>query len=154
MIKVLFVCHGNICRSAMAEMMMKDLVARRHETEQWLIDSAGTSDEEHGADIYPPAKRTLQRYGVAVIPHRAKQLRRTMADDYDWFVCMSDVNVERSIRILGEQSADRVIRLMDLTDDRRDISDPWYSGDFETTYADLEKGLAALYSFAKSVSVR
>ncbi|MCF0110912.1 MAG: low molecular weight phosphotyrosine protein phosphatase [Erysipelotrichaceae bacterium] len=142
MIKVLFVCHGNICRSVMAEMMMKHLI--KDEKENWEIYSTATSREEIGCGIYPDAYEELHRHGIYVSSHRANQITRQMYDTYDYIVCMDANNVRNVKRMFGITEDPKLFRLLDITSLKRDISDPWYSGDFEKTYEDLSVGLRVL----------
>ena len=127
MTKILFICHGNICRSAMAQCVMQALVEQRGAAGRFFIDSAATSAEELGNPIYPPARRELQRHGIPVLPHRA---RRVTAADY-----------ERNLRrILPSDPGGKVRRLLP----GREVADPWYTGDFEATWNDVLAGCEAL----------
>lgn len=135
---VLFVCHGNICRSVMAEMVMKHLVAE--EGAEWVIDSCATSTEEIGNDIYPPAKRCLERHHVPYTHHAARQMTRQDFERYDRIYCMDQNNLRNIRRMFGDELASRVKLLMSLVGDDRDVADPWYTGDFEATYRDVVAG--------------
>ena len=140
MTKILFICHGNICRSVMAQCVMQALVEQRGAAGRFFIDSAATSAEELGNPIYPPARRELQRHGIPVLPHRA---RRVTAADYDRFdrLIVMDANNERNLRrILPSDPGGKVRRL--LPD--REVADPWYTGDFEATWNDVLAGCEAL----------
>ena len=140
MTKILFICHGNICRSVMAQCVMQHLVNARGAAGRFLIDSAATSCEELGNPIYPPARRELQRHGVPVLPHRA---RRVTAADYDRFdhLVVMDARNERNLRaILPADPGGKVRRLLP----GREVADPWYTGDFEATWHDVLAGCEAL----------
>lgn len=141
---ILFVCHGNICRSVMAEMILRDMLSDR---EDITIDSCATSTEEIGNGIYPAARRCLQAHGVPVLPHSARQIT---PDDYwrfDYILCMEEYNIRNLRRILGEAvwqqdqalNKPKIRRLLD-----RDVADPWYTGDFETAYRDIVEGCRKL----------
>lgn len=134
--KILFVCHGNICRSAMAEFIMKDLVKKAGLSEQFYIDSAATSREEIGNDMYPPAKAKLREKGISFDRHYARQVTRK---DYGIFdrIYVMDSNNQRNIRRIIPANPEHKIHML-LPD--RSIADPWYTGNFEKTYQDLVEG--------------
>lgn len=137
---ILFVCHGNICRSPMAEYVMKDLAARRGLSDRFFLDSAATSTEELGNPVYPPARRELERMGVPCGGHRARQLTPEDYRRFDLLVGMEQRNLRNMLRILGTDPEGKCRLLLP----GRDISDPWYSGDFHTTYRDVLAGCTAL----------
>lgn len=141
--RVLFVCHGNICRSVMAEMMMRHMAAEAGVSHLFEVDSCATSREEIGNDIYPPAKRCLAAHGVPFTKHAARQITPDDYEHFDLILCMEDYNILNLRRVLGEvlmvrDSALPVPKIRRLLD--RDVADPWYTGDFEATYRDLEEG--------------
>lgn len=140
--RILFVCHGNICRSVMAEMVMKHLTLSfsSREKSEWTIDSCATSTEEIGNDIYPPAKRCLERHDVPYTRHAARQITRADFDRYDHIYCMDENNLRNLRRMFGDELAGRVQLLMSLVGEDRDVADPWYTGDFESTYRDVLAG--------------
>lgn len=141
--KILFVCHGNICRSAMAEAMCREMLRERGISDV-VVDSAATSREEIGNRMYPSAQAKLREKGVLIGEHRARQLTRADYDDCDWLIGMDAANMRNMARICGGDPAQKMHRLLDLCGEVRDIADPWYTGDFEQTYEDLSLGLEAL----------
>ncbi len=152
-IKVLFICHGNICRSPMAEFMMKDLVERNGIADEFYIASAATSTEEiwngHGSPVYPPAQAELRRHGIGRTPYtdfsgkHAVQVTRADYDTYDYLLCAESYNIRNTTRITGGDPDHKIMRLLDFSDRPRDIADPWYTGVFDATYCDIEEGLHA-----------
>ena len=144
MIRILFVCHGNICRSPMAEFILRDMAAKRGLSDRLEVASAGTSAEELGNPVYPPARRELARHGLSCAGKTARQMTKEDYRSYDLVVCMESFNTRNLIRRLGGDPEGKIRRLLDFTDRPRDIADPWYSGDFETAYAEIAEGCAAL----------
>ncbi len=144
MTKILFVCLGNICRSPMAEFVMKDLVQRRGVAEEFVIASCATSAEELGNPVYPPARRMLASHGIDCSGKRAVQLRRGDYDSYDLLLGMESRNLQRMRAICGGDPAGKITRLLDGTERPRDIADPWYTGDFQTAWEDILEGCEAL----------
>ena len=140
MIKVLFICHGNICRSTMAEYVLKDMIHRFGLEQEFFIDSAGTSREELGNPVHPGTRRKLKQEGIPCGDHRARQLRKEEYAEYDYLIGMDQWNIRNMLRILGGDPDRKVYRLLDFTEDSRDIADPWYTGDFDATYRDVCKG--------------
>ena len=142
--KILFVCHGNICRSPMAEYVMKKMVADAGLEADFEIASAATSTEEIGNGVYPPVKRLLQEAGIDCSLHRARQMTMEDYRHYDHIVLM-DTNNMRNIRhIIGEDAQNKVCRLLDYTEHPGDIADPWYTRDFDLTWRQVNGGCKAL----------
>ena len=149
MTRVLFICHGNICRSPTAEFVFKDMAAKAGLADRFCIASAATTDEEIingvGNPVYPPAKAELARHGLGCEGKCAVQLRRDDYEKYDLFLCMDSANVKNSIRILGGDPQGKVKKLLSYTGSNRDVSDPWFTGEFVTAYNDIYSGCAALF---------
>ena len=144
MIKVLFICHGNICRSPMAEFVMKDLVKKAGLTAEFGIASAATSTEETGNPVYPPARRKLAEHGIDCAGKTARQLERSDYGRYDFLVGMDGANLKNMRRICGGDPAGKMSRLLDWTARPGDVADPWYTGDFEATWRDVLAGCTGL----------
>lgn len=142
--KILFVCHGNICRSPMAEYIMKDLVKKAGLEAEFSIASAATSSEEIGNAVYPPARRKLAEHGISCNGHSARQLRRQDYEDYDLLIGMDSYNIRNMNRILGGDPDCKIHMLMEYTDRFGDVADPWYTGDFEATWRDCLEGCTEL----------
>lgn len=147
MIKVLFVCLGNICRSPMAEFMFKDMVKKKGLEEFFLIQSAGTSDEEHGNPVHYGAKEKLNNVGISVEGKYAVQLKRQDYKQFDYIIAMEQRNIRDIYRIVGADKENKVYRLLDFSNNPRDIADPWYTGNFEVTYNDILEGLSSFLHF-------
>ena len=144
MTKILFVCHGNICRSPMAEFVMKDLVKKAGLAAEFEIASAATSTEEIGNPVYPPARSKLAEHGISCAGYAARQLRRQDYDRWDYLVGMDGANLRNMGRICGGDPAGKLHLLLDFTDRPGDVADPWYTGDFETTWRDVLAGCRGL----------
>ena len=151
MIKIMFVCHGNICRSPMAEFILKDMVARRRIADNFVISSTATSTEEIWGDIgnpvYPPAKAELAKHGISCDGKRAVQLKKSDYEKYDLFIGMDSMNIRNMHRILGGDPDEKIRKLMEFTGSGKDVADPWYSGNFDVTYRDIYKGCEALLEY-------
>ena len=144
MIKVLFVCHGNICRSPMAEFVMKDLVKKAGLASQFHIESAATSREEIGNPVYPPARRKLAEHGISCEGHAARQLTNRDYDEYDLLIGMDQANLRDMYRICGGDYVGKMSLLMDHTARPGNVADPWYTEDFEATWQDVLEGCQGL----------
>ena len=142
--KILFVCHGNICRSPMAEFVMKDLVQKAGLTDQFHIASAATSREEIGNPVYPPARRKLAEHGISCAGHAARQLTRQDYADYDFLVGMDSANLRDMHRICGGDPDGKISLLLDHTARPGNVADPWYTGDFQATWLDVMAGCQGL----------
>lgn len=150
MIKILFICHGNICRSPMAEFVMKDLVRQNGLEGQIQIASAATSREEIGNPVYPPARRKLAEHGIHCDGHHARQLTARDYQDFDLLIGMDQANLRNMTRICGGDPAGKLHLLMDFTQRPGDVADPWYTGDFETTWQDVLEGCSRLLEQLKA----
>ena len=144
MTKILFVCHGNICRSPMAEFIMKDLVRKAGLADRFHIGSAATSREELGNPVYPPARRKLAEHGIACAGHAARQLTAQDYENYDLMIGMDRENLRNMRRICGGDPDGKLSFLLDHKGRSRDVADPWYTGDFEATWQDVLAGCQAL----------
>ena len=148
--KILFVCHGNICRSPMAEYVMKDLVKREGLEKEFAIASAATSTEEIGNGVYPPARRKLQEHGISCAGHAARQLRPSDYQAYDLLIGMDRANLRNMLRMCGGDPEGKISLLMDHTSRKGEVADPWYTGDFETTWQDVLEGCQGLLEQLKA----
>lgn len=147
MIKILFVCHGNICRSPMAEFVMKDLVEKAGLKDRFHIESAATSTEEIGNPVYPPARRKLAEYGISCAGHAARQLTRKDYDQFDWLIGMDFANLRNMRRMCGGDEQNKIHLLMDYTHRPGEVADPWYTGNFEATWQDVREGCEGLLQY-------
>ena len=140
MIKILFVCHGNICRSPMAEFCMKDIVKKSGIADKFEIASAATSTEEIGNPVYPPAKAVLAKHGISCIGKTARQMTKADYEYYDYIIAMDRFNLKNMKRFVGDDPEGKVSLLMSHTQRPGDVADPWYTGDFDKTWADVFDG--------------
>ena len=150
-IKILFVCHGNICRSPMAEYLLKDIVKKSGIATQFHIQSCATSTEEIwngvGNPVHPGTKQKLAEAGISCDDKRAVQLKKSDYKEYDYLICMDSQNVRNAERICGKDRDGKIYRLLDFTEEKRDVADPWYTGNFDKTYEDILKGLEAFLDY-------
>ena len=144
MVKILFVCHGNICRSTMAQFVFADMVKRRRMDHLFIIDSAATSREEIGNPPHHGTVRKCREKGVPVLTHYATQMTKADYDRYDYLIGMDTWNILNMMRILGDDPEGKVRKLLEFAGSSADIDDPWYTGDFESTYQDVVRGCEGL----------
>ncbi|SDB20310.1 low molecular weight protein-tyrosine-phosphatase [Eubacterium oxidoreducens] len=144
MIKILFICHGNICRSTMAQFVFQHMVNEAGMADRFYIDSAATSTEEIGSGPHPGTVHVCNKEGVPVLPHKAKQVRRQDYDTYDLLIIMDEENRRGLSRIISKDKQGKVHKLMEYAGMDKNVADPWYTGDFETTYWDVSCGCKAL----------
>lgn len=147
MIKIMFVCHGNICRSPMAEFLFLDMVKKRGLSDKFYIASSATSTEEIGNGVYSGTKKILDRLGISTKGKYAVRLTAADGEKFDYFIGMDNRNIINMKAILENGHYHKIIKLLDYSDNPRDISDPWYSGDFELTYRDILEGCEAFLEF-------
>ena len=140
MIRVLFVCLGNICRSPMAEFIFKNIVAKKGLSHSFIINSAATSYEEIGNDIYYGAKDKLIQKHIPFTKRKATRIKKEDYIYYDFIIGMEEANIKNIKKIVGEDLDNKIVRLLDYSDNPRDITDPWYTGNFEITYNDIVEG--------------
>lgn len=140
MIKILFVCLGNICRSPMAEFVMKDLVRKRGLDDHFYIASAATSTEEYGNPVHPGTRNKLRQYGISTEGKYAVTMRRSDYEKYDYIIGMEKANIRNIMRIAGGDPQNKVHSLLDYTNRPGDIADPWFTGNFDKTYDDILEG--------------
>lgn len=147
MIRILFICHGNICRSPMCEFVMKDLVSKAGRADEFEIASAATSTEELGNPVHPGTRRELERHGISCAGKRARQVTRADYERYDMLICADSSNIRNLRRITGGDRDGKISLILDHSSrPGRDVADPWYSGDFEATWRDVSEGCAGLLS--------
>lgn len=149
MIKILFICHGNICRSPMAESVMTHFVQEAGLGDQFKIASAATSREEIGMPVHEGTVRKLRQEGIRLVPHRAAQVTGTAYDKYDLFIGMDQWNLKNMRRILGNDPEGKIHLLLDFTSRPGDIADPWYSGNFDATFRDVLEGCQGLLDWCR-----
>ena len=144
MTKILFICHGNICRSPMAEFIMKQLVTERGLDDSFYIESAATSTEEIGNGVYPPVKNLLWSRGIDCSKKRARRITDSDYESFDYIICMDSNNLRNLNRMFPQDKGAKISKLLDFTLTPHDVADPWYTGDFITTQKDVTEGCTAL----------
>ncbi len=147
--KIMFVCHGNICRSPMAEFLMKQLVKEKGEEKDYIIESSATSSEELGNPVHYGTRKILFGKGIDCSNKRATKLKASDYQKYDFFICMDSRNLVNMLKIFGNDDYNKCRLLLDFTKNSRDVLDPYWTGDFNATLKDVEKGVLALYEFLK-----
>lgn len=151
--RIMFVCLGNICRSPMAELVMKDLLKKQGREADFIVESSATSDENVyngvGARVYPQIRELLEKKGVSTAGKRAQVLKKEHGAQFDLFLCMDDNNVRNARRILGEQHADKCKKLLSFAGEDKSVADPWYTRNFEIAYDDVYRGVTALLETLK-----
>ena len=149
MVKVLFICHGNICRSPMAEFILKDMVQKRGIADRFLIASAATSTEEIGNPVHHGTRNKLAKYGISTAGKYAVQMTKRDYDKYDYLIGMDQWNLRNMKRILGRDPQRKLYLLLDFSQQPRDIADPWYTGNFDRTYEDIVEGCEAFLTYLR-----
>lgn len=151
MIRVLFICHGNICRSPMAEFLFQDYIATQTDIPptQFEVASAATSREEIGNPVYPPAKKKLASLGISCAGKTARQVTKDEYATFDYLLVMESYNLPNLMRIIGTDPDGKVFRLLDFADHPGDIADPWYTGDFDITHRDIIRGIQGFLAFLR-----
>lgn len=144
MIRIMFVCHGNICRSPMAEFVMKNLIEKAGVGDKFYVKSSATSYEEIGNPVHPGTRNKLAEFGISVKGKQAVKLVSSDYEDYDYFIGMDNANIRNMKNILNGDPDKKVYKLLEFSGDYGDIADPWYTGNFDDTYDDVLKGCTAL----------
>ena len=143
MIRVLFVCLGNICRSPMAEFVFKDMIQKNGIDNKFYVESAATSSEEVGNGVHYGTINKLKEEGIRIYDRKAKQIKKSDYDKFDYIIGMEKRNIDNILRIVGEDKDKKIYRLLDFSNNPRDIADPWYTGNFDITYNDIVEGCEA-----------
>ena len=151
MYKISFVCHGNICRSPLADFLFKDMLEKLGRNEEFSVVSRAVSDEEIwggvGNPVYPPVQKLLAAKGISCANKRAALLTKEEGDAYDWLLCMDDSNVRRAKTILGAKNGEKCVKLLSFTGENGNVADPWYTRNFQSAYDDIERGLLAFLRY-------
>ncbi len=148
MIYIMFVCHGNICRSTMAEFLLKDKIEKLNIKDKFYVESSGTSREEIGADTHPKTKRELDKHGVKYTKRRARQFKVEDYKKFDYIICMDENNI-RNLSYIVNDVDHKVYKLLSFIKEDRDVKDPWYTGNYEETYEDINAGLDGFLNYLK-----
>lgn len=147
MIKIIFICLGNICRSPMAEFIFKDLVKKHGLEDRFFVQSAATSNEEYGNPVHPKTRNKLAQYNISTTGKTSIPLSKTDYDKYDYIIAMDSSNVKNIINIMKTDPKNKITRLLDYTNKPRDIADPWYTNNFDKTYDDISQGCNELLKY-------
>ena len=147
--KVLFICHGNICRSTMAQYVFEYMVREQGLESEFEIDSAATSREEIGNGVHHGTRRKLAEEGIPCGEHRARQVTKADYEHFDYLIIMDENNRRNLMRIIGNDPERKVYKLLDFSDNPRDIADPWYTGNFDVTYDDIDEGCRAFLNWVR-----
>ncbi|MBQ7834253.1 MAG: low molecular weight phosphotyrosine protein phosphatase [Ruminiclostridium sp.] len=147
--RIVFICHGNICRSPMAEFVMKDLVKKAGISDNFLIESRATSTEEIGNPVHRGTTRKLAQYGISTYGKTAIQLQKSDYNKYDFLICMDSANIRNTMRIISSDPENKVSKLLSFAGESGDIADPWYTGNFDETYEDVLRGCMGLLDILK-----
>ncbi|MFI3327209.1 MAG: low molecular weight protein-tyrosine-phosphatase [Clostridia bacterium] len=143
MTKILMICHGNICRSTMAEFVLKDMVNKEGIADEFYIESAGTSREEIGNDTHHGTKAKLKEMNISFTKRHARQVTKADYDNFDYLICMDKNNLRNLERIIGTDTENKFSLLLDFANEHKDIADPWYTGNFDETFEDVVRGCKA-----------
>ena len=149
MIKILFVCHGNICRSTMSQFVLQNMVNKMGLSDMFVIDSRATSTEEIGNPPHRGTVRKMQEQGIPVLAHRATQITQRDYDDFDYIIGMDSANMRNMKRMLNGDPEGKMYKFLAFADSARDIADPWYTGNFDETYEDVAEGCEALLEYLR-----
>ncbi|MBQ4236749.1 MAG: low molecular weight phosphotyrosine protein phosphatase [Treponema sp.] len=150
MTRILFICHGNICRSPMAQCIMQQIVDNAGASDRFFIDSKATSTEEIGNEIYPPAKRKLNEMNVPLIPHHASQIKKSDYENFDLLIGMDDENIRNMKRIFGVDTEAKIHKIREFSGSHGDVADPWFTGNFDITYNQISTACHDLFKDLES----
>lgn len=154
MIKILFICHGNICRSPMAEFIFKDIVEKAGISDRFYVASAATSYEEIGNPVHYGTAKILDRLGISYSGKRSVHLEKSDYEKYDYLVCMDSANVRNTLRIVGDDKDNKIHKLLEFAGGNEDVADPWYTGNFDETYRDVLKGCNGLLGYIEKTEIK
>ena len=152
-IKVLFICHGNICRSPMAEFILKDIIKKRGLEDKFIISSSATSTEEIGNPVHPGTRKKLSSFNINTSGKKAVQITKSDYEKYDYIFLMDNNNIRNIKRIIDSDPDNKICRFLDITNNPRDIADPWYTGNFDETYNDILEGCTAFIEKLESENI-